>query len=87
MCAEVCGEKLDIHSGGSDLKFPHHDDEIAQVKSFSPFESLFRSNVQLTSTSVIAVRGSLRESHVGQLLPPSWNTPDSWAQDEQVTQG
>ena len=31
MCGAVCGEKLDIHAGGSDLKFPHHDNEIAQV--------------------------------------------------------
>ena len=27
------GEKFDIHGGGMDLKFPHHDCEIAQSKS------------------------------------------------------
>lgn len=26
--------KLDIHSGGVDLKFPHHDNEIAQAEAF-----------------------------------------------------
>lgn len=34
MCTEVFGESLDIHSGGHDLKFPHHDNEIAQTEAF-----------------------------------------------------
>jgi len=29
MSSAVLGEKLDIHSGGIDLKFPHHENEIA----------------------------------------------------------
>ncbi|KAF8376287.1 cars-1 [Pristionchus pacificus] len=33
MCGAVFGDKLDIHSGGSDLKFPHHDNEIAQCEA------------------------------------------------------
>jgi len=33
MCKEVFGEKLDIHCGGVDLKFPHHDNEIAQTEA------------------------------------------------------
>lgn len=37
MCTEVLGEKLDIHAGGEDLKFPHHDNEIAQTEAH--FES------------------------------------------------
>ncbi|CAI4232008.1 unnamed protein product [Auanema sp. JU1783] len=35
MCSEICGEKLDIHAGGFDLKFPHHDNEIAQCEAHS----------------------------------------------------
>lgn len=27
-------ERIDIHSGGADLKFPHHDNEIAQAEAF-----------------------------------------------------
>ncbi|TMS37214.1 hypothetical protein L596_004191 [Steinernema carpocapsae] len=34
MCTKVCGETLDIHGGGSDLKFPHHDNEIAQCEAY-----------------------------------------------------
>jgi cysteinyl-tRNA synthetase len=30
MCAALLGETLDIHGGGADLQFPHHDNEIAQ---------------------------------------------------------
>ncbi|XP_045533882.1 cysteine--tRNA ligase, cytoplasmic [Papilio machaon] len=33
MAADVCGDKLDIHTGGVDLKFPHHDNELAQSEA------------------------------------------------------
>lgn len=28
--SEVLGSSIDIHTGGVDLKFPHHDNELAQ---------------------------------------------------------
>ena len=31
-CSDVLGERADIHTGGVDLKFPHHDNEIAQAE-------------------------------------------------------
>ncbi|KOC66183.1 Cysteine--tRNA ligase, cytoplasmic [Habropoda laboriosa] len=34
MASMVCGENLDIHTGGVDLKFPHHDNEIAQAEAY-----------------------------------------------------
>jgi cysteinyl-tRNA synthetase len=33
MAIELLGETLDIHSGGVDLIFPHHEDEIAQSEA------------------------------------------------------
>lgn len=30
MASEVLGTQIDVHSGGVDLMFPHHDNEIAQ---------------------------------------------------------
>ena len=30
MASAVFGDNMDIHSGGIDLAFPHHDNEIAQ---------------------------------------------------------
>ncbi|EGX51545.1 hypothetical protein AOL_s00054g244 [Orbilia oligospora ATCC 24927] len=34
MCSEVLGPNVDIHSGGIDLAFPHHDNEIAQSEAY-----------------------------------------------------
>ncbi len=30
MCGQTLGETIDIHGGGADLQFPHHENEIAQ---------------------------------------------------------
>ncbi|MDR2530733.1 MAG: cysteine--tRNA ligase [Oscillospiraceae bacterium] len=35
MCSHHLGETIDIHCGGSDLIFPHHENEIAQSESAS----------------------------------------------------
>ncbi|XP_012216089.1 cysteine--tRNA ligase, cytoplasmic [Linepithema humile] len=34
MASVICGESLDIHTGGVDLKFPHHDNELAQAEAY-----------------------------------------------------
>ena len=34
MCSKIFGDSLDIHSGGVDLMFPHHENEIAQCEAF-----------------------------------------------------
>jgi cysteinyl-tRNA synthetase len=35
MCAATLGETFDIHGGGADLQFPHHENEIAQSEGAS----------------------------------------------------
>lgn len=30
MASAILGQGMDIHSGGVDLMFPHHDNELAQ---------------------------------------------------------
>ena len=30
MASAILGDGMDIHSGGIDLAFPHHDNELAQ---------------------------------------------------------
>ena len=35
MCLHHLGETLDIHGGGNDLVFPHHENEIAQSESYN----------------------------------------------------
>lgn len=34
MASNLLGDNFDIHSGGCDLKFPHHDNEIAQAEAY-----------------------------------------------------
>ncbi|KAI0513262.1 cysteinyl-tRNA synthetase [Xylaria bambusicola] len=34
MASEVIGKNIDIHSGGVDLRFPHHDNELAQSEAY-----------------------------------------------------
>ena len=34
MASEVLGQKMDVHSGGVDLAFPHHDNELAQSEAY-----------------------------------------------------
>lgn len=35
MAMQYLGEQLDIHGGGDDLRFPHHENEIAQSEGFT----------------------------------------------------
>jgi cysteinyl-tRNA synthetase len=43
------GEQIDIHGGGNDLIFPHHENEIAQTESFTgkPFARYWMHNGML----------------------------------------
>lgn len=34
MASDVLGQQFDIHSGGIDLAFPHHDNELAQSEAY-----------------------------------------------------
>ncbi|CCD11886.1 unnamed protein product [Trypanosoma congolense IL3000] len=35
MASDILGANMDIHSGGCDLKFPHHDNECAQSEAYN----------------------------------------------------
>jgi len=35
MCLRHLGEQIDLHGGGNDLVFPHHENEIAQTESLT----------------------------------------------------
>ncbi|KAF7212144.1 cysteinyl-tRNA synthetase [Nothobranchius furzeri] len=39
MAGSILGESMDIHGGGFDLRFPHHDNELAQSEAY--FENNF----------------------------------------------
>jgi len=46
MCGQMLGETVDIHGGGADLQFPHHENEIAQSEGATgkPLASLWMHN-------------------------------------------
>lgn len=46
MSMKLLGQTLDIHGGGLDLQFPHHENELAQSESFSgkPFARYWMHN-------------------------------------------
>ncbi len=50
MSTKYLGETIDIHAGGQDLIFPHHENEIAQSEAFSdkPFAKYWIHNGYIT---------------------------------------
>ena len=46
MCGQILGETFDIHGGGADLQFPHHENEIAQSEGATgkPLASIWMHN-------------------------------------------
>jgi cysteinyl-tRNA synthetase len=51
MASAIFGDNMDIHSGGIDLAFPHHDNEMAQAEV-----SLVNLHVISYSTSTLVCR-------------------------------
>ena len=52
MSMKILGEHFDIHGGGLDLVFPHHENEVVQSESFSgkPFATYWLHNGLLTKS-------------------------------------
>ncbi len=50
MAKSILGETIDIHSGGEDLQFPHHENEIAQSETLNekPFANYWLHNGMIT---------------------------------------
>jgi cysteinyl-tRNA synthetase len=72
------GEQIDIHGGGSDLIFPHHENEIAQTESVThrPFARFWMHNGMLQFTgekmskslgNIVTLEDFLK-SHPGDVL-------------------
>lgn len=50
MSLKYLGEQFDIHGGGMDLKFPHHENELAQSRAAGyPFAKYWMHNAFLTA--------------------------------------
>ncbi|MCY3658854.1 MAG: cysteine--tRNA ligase, partial [Caldilineaceae bacterium] len=63
MCRHHLGDTIDIHGGGNDLVFPHHENEIAQSESLTgqPFANYWMHNgmMQLAGTKMSKSLGNL----------------------------
>ena len=57
MATKYLGEQFDIHTGGIDLKFPHHEDEIAQSQGVSG-----KQPVQVWMHNEFLIFGSIKMS-------------------------
>ncbi len=53
MCYLYCGETIDIHAGGADLIFPHHQNELAQTTALThkPLANYWLHNGLLTTNN------------------------------------
>ncbi len=40
MANDILGQTFDLHSGGFDLKFPHHENEIAQGEAYAEHQQV-----------------------------------------------
>jgi cysteinyl-tRNA synthetase len=65
MSSRYLGNKIDIHGGGSDLIFPHHENEIAQSESYfgtSPWVKYW------LHTSMLTIKGEKMSKSIGNII-------------------
>ena len=64
MAPKYCGGRLDIHAGGEDLIFPHHENEIAQYEAVvdKPFSEYWMHNAFLN------INGTKMSKSLGNFL-------------------
>jgi cysteinyl-tRNA synthetase len=97
MIAAQLGETIDIHGGGLDLIFPHHENEIAQSESthHAPLARVWMHNGMLTMDkekmsksigNIVTVRELLEQGWQGEtirwaLLSGHYRAPLDWSDD------
>jgi len=64
MNLDILGEQIDIHGGGNDLVFPHHENEIAQTECFTgkPFARYWMHN------GMLQLQGEKMSKSLGNLV-------------------
>jgi len=95
MAEEVYGPSFEIHGGGLDLVFPHHENEVAQSRALGhPFAELWVHNGMLrftgvkmskSSGNVATIREVLdewgRETALVFFLTASWRKPIDFSEE------
>jgi cysteinyl-tRNA synthetase len=95
MAEEIYGPAFEIHGGGLDLVFPHHENEVAQSRSLGhPFASIWAHNGMLRFTgkkmsksvgNVMTIREVIdewgREVVLVFFLTASWRKPIDFSEE------
>jgi len=68
MSLKYLGETLDIHGGGQDLVFPHHENELAQSESYTGVQPFVRFWVH-NGLMRLAESEEKMTRHLGNLVP------------------
>jgi cysteinyl-tRNA synthetase len=95
VAGDILGETVDIHSGGEDLKFPHHDNELAQseacfgchqwVNYFTHTGHLHIEGLKMSKSlkNFITIRQALEHNTARQLrimfLLQAWDQPMNYS--------
>eukprot|EP00298_Acanthocystis_sp_HF-20_P015975 c21337_g2_i1.p1 GENE.c21337_g2_i1~~c21337_g2_i1.p1 ORF type:complete len:1000 (-),score=490.61 c21337_g2_i1:49-3048(-) len=95
VASDILGENIDVHAGGVDLKFPHHDNELAQseahtghhqwVNYFYHAGHLHIKGLKMSKSlkNFITIRQALQEHTARQLrlmfLLQSWDKPMNYS--------
>ncbi len=97
MCMEWLGETIDIHGGGKDLIFPHHENEIAQSESatgkapyvkywlHNGFVNIEKEKMSKSLGNIMNIRDALRD-HTSEalrlfLLSSHYRSPIDYSED------
>lgn len=90
MAGSILGESMDIHGGGFDLRFPHHDNELAQSEVSRGGRARGCWTAWRWRMHVFHRRhchpGLLWERLLGALLPAHWTPDHRRLQDVQISE-
>jgi cysteinyl-tRNA synthetase len=96
MAEEIYGPAFEIHGGGLDLVFPHHENEVAQSRALGhPFASIWAHNGMLSPVGDAKMSKSLgnfktirevldawgREAILVYFLTASWRKPIDFSEE------
>jgi cysteinyl-tRNA synthetase len=71
MAVKTLGEQIDIHGGGADLIFPHHENEIAQTESLTsrpPFARYWVHTGMMSLPAEEGAEGPQKIAHSGKFI-------------------
>lgn len=88
MAGSILGQSMDIHGGGFDLRFPHHDNELAQseVSRGERVGERPEGGERECLTRCLCNSGLLWERLLGALLPAHWTPDHRRLQDVQISE-